>query len=198
MFSLLDFGESNIVGFRIDGDFTEKELDHALNALKEKAQQHERINFYYEIENLDLSKVSLKMIKNEFRFLFNHPDVITKIQNVALLTDTEWIRKAFAVEAKLIPTITGKNFDLRHKDEAILWLITDHREGQRLDVVLPELIQYGAIKGLGGFGIGLILANFLSKRERKNLGALAIGSSILLALPLGARFLNNNRKFLER
>ncbi|MFV0388880.1 MAG: STAS/SEC14 domain-containing protein [Pyrinomonadaceae bacterium] len=196
MIEILDLFNDDIFGIRLNGDFTKQDVDSVLRELRLRAENRERISIYYEIENLDLRNLTREMLFDDIKFLFKYPEIIPKFQKAALVTDLGWVKKIFAVETSLIPTFTGKSFYLKQKPEALGWLENDGREDLRLDLTAPEFVQFGAVKGLGGLGLGLLAANYLRKSDRKTIGIIALGAGIALGLPLALKVLNNNRKLL--
>ena len=196
MIEILDMNDANIFGLRLDGKLELGDIRRVLDELDERMKNRQRIRLYYEIEDMNFGDISLKMIEEEFRWLFRHPGFIPQMEKAVLVTDIGWLRNAFAVEAALIPTLTGKSFSLDEKTDALAWLRKDHRAEGQLDIVFPELFRFGTVKGLAGFGLGLLAADYLSRTERKKVGLVALAGGFVLGVPLAIKFLNNNRKFL--
>ena len=196
MIEIIDIKKENIFGLRLNGKFDAQDVKNIFTRLAEKIKGKGKFKLYYEINNLDLSNVSREMIGVEFKFLYKNPTFIANMEKAALITDLEWLKKIAAVEFALIPTLTGKTFSFAEKDEAMKWLKTDQREGKRLDLTFGEFAQSNALKVGGGFALGLLAANFLSKSNRKNVGKAVLVGSVAAGIPLGIKVLNNNRKLV--
>jgi hypothetical protein len=196
MLEVSDLKGENIIWLKVSGGFTTDEVKDALAFAEEKLRDFPRIKLFYEVRDLDLRDITFDLIYEEFSFLFRHPHIITNIEKAALVSDQGWLRKMFAVEMALIPTIEAEAFPVSEKDEALDWLRADHREASRMDLVFSEFLEYGTLKAVGGFAIGLIAADLFSSPTRKKTGLAMLAGGILVGLPLALRVLNNNRKLL--
>ena len=196
MIEIIDIKEENIFGLRLDGKFDAADVKRIFAGLTEKVEGKGKFKLYYEVKNLDLSEISQEMFGEEFKFLYKNPSVIANMEKAALVTDVEWLKKIVAVEFALLPTLTGKSFSFNQKDEAMNWLKTDQREGKRMDLTVSELVQNNALKVGGGFALGLLTANLMSKKTRKNVGKAVLAGSVAAGIPLGIKVLKNNRKLV--
>lgn len=196
MIEIIDIKEEKVFGLRLDGKFDVADVKRIFAELSEKVKGKGKFKLYYEIKNLDLSNVSQEMFVEEFKFLYKNPAVIANMEKAALVTDIEWLKKIAAVEFAVIPTLTGKSFSFSEKDEAMNWLKTDQRAGKRMDLTFNELAQNNFLKVAGGFALGLLAANWMSRKTRKRLGKAALAGSLAAGIPLGIKILNNNRKLI--
>jgi hypothetical protein len=123
--------------------------------------------------------------------------MMTSLEKAVMVSDQGWLRKIFTLEMALIPTINGKAFTQDNADEALEWLRKDHRAASQMDLVFSEFIEYGTLKAVGGFGIGLLAADMLSSSSRRKVGLAMLAGGIIVGIPMGLRVLNNNRKLLR-
>lgn len=65
-----------------------------------------------------------------------------------------------------------------------------------MDLTVSELVQTKFLKVGGGFALGLLAANFMSKKTHKNVGKAALVGTVAAGIPLGFKVLNNNRKLV--
>ncbi len=198
MIKILDINDENIFGLRIEGMFDAEDVQQVLKAVEEKARGKEKIGIYYEIADLDMSGISMKMLEEEFKWLFKNPGIISKLYKVVLVTDSDWLRKAFAIEYTLIPTLTGKSFSFGEEFKAMEWLMTDQRKDSRMDITYSEFVESLVMKSVSGIGLGLLAANLFSKKQRQKIGLAILAGSIVAGLPLGIKVLNNNRKLIGK
>ncbi len=198
MIETTDFIGENIFGLKINGRFTAEDVIRVYQQISLKLEDFPRVRILYEISNFDIRDVTLEVISEEFAFLFKHPEILTGLEKAALISDQGWLRKMFAVEMALIPTVKSKSFTTDQADSAIEWLRKDHRAKSQMDLVFSEFVEFGALKALGGFGIGLLVADLLPPPTRRKLGLAVIAGGILVGLPMGLRVLNNNRQLLNK
>jgi len=198
MIETTDFIGENIIGLKINGRFTAEDVARVFRQISSKFEDFPRIRLFYEVTDFDIRDVTFDIISEEFAYLFNHPGLMASLEKAVMVTDQSWLRKIFTVEMALIPTITGKAFTKDQADEALEWLRKDHRAASQMDLVFSEFIEYGTLKALGGFGIGLLAADLLSSSSRRKLGLAALGGGILIGIPMGIRVLNNNRRLINK
>ncbi len=65
-----------------------------------------------------------------------------------------------------------------------------------MDLTFNELAQNNLLKVGGGFALGLLAANLMGKKTRKNVGKAVLVGSVAAGIPLGIKVLNNNRKLV--
>lgn len=197
MIEILDKKEKDIFGFRIDGKIEQSDMELAFNALADKTKNNEKIKIYAEVKDMSLGNITAEAMKTEFGMLFKNPKLIANLAKGVLVTDIEWIKKAFAVECALIPTLTGKSFSFGEEDSAMEWLETDQREQSRMDVTFSEFAETSTLKVAGGFALGLLTAGLIGSTQRTILGKIIMISSVAAGIPLGIKILNNNRQLFK-
>lgn len=198
MIEILDFADENIFGLRISGGFTTEDVEQVFERLLEKIRGQAKFKIYYEVVDFEFGDVSRDIVESEFKYLLHHPEILANMEKAALITDLDWLRRIAAVEFALIPTLSGKTFFFSERDVALFWLRSDERAAQKVNVIYPELVELGTIKALGGFALGLLMSNYISRPERKKIGAAALVGSIVLGIPFAVKFFNNNRKLLNK
>lgn len=197
MIETTDFIGENIIGLKINGRFTADDVNRVFRQISSKLEDFPRIRLFYEVADFDIRDVTFEMISDEFAYLFSHPGMMTSLEKAVMVSDQGWLRKIFTVEMALIPTITGKAFTRDNEDAALEWLRKDHRAESQMDLVFSEFIEYGTLKAVGGFGIGLLAADMLSSSSRRKVGLALLAGGIIVGIPMGLRVLNNNRKLLK-
>lgn len=197
MIEILDMKNENTLGFKFNGTIEKDDLQTVFKSFEEKMQNNGKVKFYTEISDVDLSDFKTEAIKEDIKFWFKHPGMIPNFEKVALVTDSNWIKKLFAVECALIPTMEGKSFSFDEKEAAEEWLKTDQREQSRLDITFSELAETSTLKFASGFAIGLLTAGLFSSKQRKTIGTAVMLGTLAAGIPLGIKVLNNNRQLLS-
>ena len=64
---------------------------------------------------------------------------------------------------------------------------------KNVDVTLPELIAVAATRGIGGAGLGLLLADYLAPEKRRAVGWTLLAIGIVSTLPIAATFIKRAR-----
>lgn len=147
--------------------------------------------------NLSPGNITAEAMKTEFEILLKNPKLIANLAKGVVVTDIKWVKKAFAVESALIPTLEGKSFSFGEEDSAMEWLETDQREQSRIDVTFSEFAETSMLKVAGGFALGLMTAGLIGSTQRTILGKIIMISSVAAGIPPGIKMLNNNRQFFK-
>lgn len=197
MIEILELNTENTFGYRVDGKIEKADMELVFDKIEQRMAAGGKINLYAELKNFTVSDVEPEAIKEEIRRLIRHPSTFVNINKIVLVTDIDWIRKAFEIECALIPTMTGKSFSAGEEAAALEWLNTDQREGKRLDITFPELVETSALKVAGGFALGLLTAGLLDRKQRKFVSIGLLAGTVLAGLPLAIKVLNNNRQLFE-
>ena len=190
--------DKDIVGFRLDGGVDKSEMERCYDDIEAKMVPGEKYMLYAEVKSISLRDVTWEAIKEEFRRIIKNPSILTNLSKAVLVTDIDWIKKEFAVECALMPTLEGASFSFGEEDKAVEWLKTDQRAGERLDLIMSELDQMALAKTAAGFGLGMLAASFFSRGQRRTIGLAALLGSIVVGLPVGIKILNNNRQLLDK
>jgi hypothetical protein len=92
----------------------------ALDDLVDKSEAIENGKMLYDI--IDFTMPSMNAIAIELSRLPELFGLIKKYSKVAVLSDTNWIKKASELEGMLIPGLDIKAFDWEQREEAEKWL----------------------------------------------------------------------------
>jgi len=197
MIELLEMNTENTLGYRIDGEINKADMKRVFDVIEQKMETSGQLNFYAEVKNLNVAEVSPDALFEELRRLIRHPSTLVNFKKGVLVTDIHWLKKAFEVECRLIPTMTGKSFSFGEEEDALEWLRTDQREGKRLDITFEEMVETSALKVAGGFALGLLTAGLMNRSQRKAVSLGVLAGTVLAGLPLAIKVLNNNRQLFE-
>jgi hypothetical protein len=197
MIEVLDLKDDAIAGFRIDGSVEKDDVERVYATFGPQLQSGQTLRFYVEAQRFGLRDMTLEAFLQDAKTWLLTPGFAMRPMRVALVTDEAWLTTVFEIECALIPTLTGAVFATNQKEEALAWLRSEERGAKLSELPAPQfslaqLAQYGAIKGLGGLGVGLLMAGVLSARRRKACGALLLAVAIASALPLMAQVFKHN------
>ena len=198
MIEVLNTFDNDIVGFRFDGGIDRADMERFYDALESKMTNNKKVMVYAEVKSLSVGDITWEAIKEETYRLLKHPAILPNLAKAVVVTDEPWVKKEFAVECALLPTLEGTSFSFGEEDKAVEWLRTDQRKAERLDLTESEMTQVAFFKSAAGFGLGLLAAGLFSKNQRRVLGLGVLLGSIVLALPVSLKVLNNNRQLLEK
>jgi SpoIIAA-like len=198
MIEVINTFDNDIAGFRFDGGIDKADMERFYDALESKMVNDKKVMVYAEIKSLSLGDITWDAIKEETRRVLNHPAILANLAKAVVVTDLPWVKREFALECALLPTLEGTSFSFGEEDKAVAWLRTDQRMSERLDLTQSEMTQVAFFKSAAGFGLGLLAASLFTKEQRRNLGLGVLLGSVLLSLPISLKVLNNNRQLLEK
>jgi hypothetical protein len=189
MIEILDLDDGAIAGLRIDGGVEKADVERAYAAFAPQIQSGQTLRCYVEARNFGLRDMTFEAFLEDAKAWLLTPGLAMRSARMALVTDEIWLRTVFEIECALIPTLTGAVFASDEKDAALAWLQGEASGAKLSELTAPRLslaqfAQFGAIKGLGGLGMGLLIAGVLPARRRRVLGSLLLAGAIMASLPL--------------
>ena len=104
----------------LSGKLSKEEMKKAWADFETALMQIENGRILYRIYNFHLP--SLGAIAIELRHLSEVPKILRKIDRVAVMTDTEWLKKVSEWEGKVLPGMDIKAFGLDQILDAEEWL----------------------------------------------------------------------------
>jgi hypothetical protein len=119
MFTVKKVG-NNRVDIEISDKLDSEEMKQALDELVDQSKDLENGLMLYDI--IDFKMPSMGALAIEFSRLPALFGLIKKYQRIAVLSDTNWIKKASELEGMLIPGLEIKAFDRNQRKEAEAWL----------------------------------------------------------------------------
>lgn len=106
----------NIIGYIIDGPYTEDSVDKIQNEVLEKLEVFETVNFY--IEDTSNAEISLKAVLKSIPFKVKTGN---RFDRVAVVTDRKWVQLFSSLE-KLFFNAEIRLFSSGQRLEAIQWI----------------------------------------------------------------------------
>ena len=120
MIDLIQFDESNIVGFRLEGKIDEESFHQAVAAIENALADNERIRVYAEVKNLD--GMSLETFFENLKVKSQLFQQLEKFEKEAIVSDKSWIETLVKVSDKLFPRVEVRYFIFDEKEEALAWV----------------------------------------------------------------------------
>jgi len=111
---------ANRVDISLSDKLNSEEMKQALDELVKHSKDLENGLMLYDI--IDFQMPSMGALAIEFSRLPSLFGLIRKYKRVAVLSDTNWIKKASELEGMLIPGLEIKAFDRNQKEAAESWL----------------------------------------------------------------------------
>ena len=122
MFKVTRHGD-NRLDVELSGRLDSDEMKTALDDLVDLSDTIENGKMLYDI--IDFNMPSMNAIAIELSRLPELFGLIKKYSKIAVLSDTNWIKKASELEGMLIPGLDIKAFDREQREEAEKWLDMD-------------------------------------------------------------------------
>ena len=122
MFKVTPRGD-NRLDIELSGRLDSDEMKRGLDELVDNSDDIENGKMLYDI--IDFNMPSMNAIAIELSRLPELFGLIKKYSKIAVLSDTNWIKKASELEGMLIPGLDIKAFDREQREEAEKWLDTE-------------------------------------------------------------------------
>ncbi len=119
MFKVTKRGD-NRLDIELSGRLDSDEMKTALDDLIDQSDAIENGKMFYDI--IDFNMPSMDAIAIELSRMPELFGLIKKYSKVAVLSDTNWIKKASELEGMLIPGLDIKAFDREQREQAEKWL----------------------------------------------------------------------------
>lgn len=119
MFKVTKRGD-NRLDIELSGKLDSDEMKTALDHLIDQSDAIENGKMLYDI--IDFNMPSMNAIAIELSRMPELFGLIKKYSKVAVLSDTNWIKKASELEGMLIPGLDIKAFDREQREQAEKWL----------------------------------------------------------------------------
>ena len=111
-FSLAD----NIIGFIIDGPYTEDSIDKVQNEILDRLEVFSSVSFY--IEDTSNAEISLKAVLKSIPFKVKTGN---RFDKVAVVTDRKWLQLFSSIE-RLFVNAEIRLYSTQQRLEAIQWI----------------------------------------------------------------------------
>ena len=121
MVQQIDLAASHVLGFRIEKEISEKEMDQLLSVIRKKLEQKGHFNLYLELS--EMPKIKPDAFWEGLKFSFSSlGEYLKQMRKGAVVTEKEWLRKAAEAEDKILPGVDERSFSFSEIDEARNWI----------------------------------------------------------------------------
>lgn len=202
----IELSPNNILSIHMQGGMDKAELRQVFAEFKQRLSEVPRLRIYLEISDFDFKQIPLEVYLEDLKLWLKNPELLTRIDKAALITDEAWIKALFELECALIPGLQGKNFEHDQKLTARSWLSKTSVSPQGLSsrwglqwpehfqFSWPQIMLYASSKSLAGFALGLWLANLLAPKRRKQMGLVAIVLGLAAGLSVARQIIRQFSK----
>ncbi len=112
--------DANRVDLDLAGSIDAEEMDRGLTELLEATEEMTHGRMFYHISGFEMPGLTPIWVKmGRLPKLFG---LLAKLDRIAVVCDTPWIRTAAEIEGKVIPGLEIRAFEPHEKDEAEVWL----------------------------------------------------------------------------
>ncbi|WP_412069929.1 DUF2267 domain-containing protein [Rubrivirga sp. IMCC43871] len=120
MFQLLDLGRDDVLAYRASDIVTDDDMRAATAAFDAVLNRHDTVHLYAEVEGLrgfDARALWLDLV-----YGLRHLGALRHIGRVALVTDSDWIRRIARIEARILPIGRLHTYRPDDRDTARAWI----------------------------------------------------------------------------
>lgn len=118
MLELIDCDIEGAVAWRLGGTITDDDMHLALDAVRSKLLNHEKVSVYQEI--LDFGGVELDAVMEKLRFLSEFG--VSHFRRIAVVTDKQWMHKVIAWEDRIFSKVSMRAFTSEERERAFNFL----------------------------------------------------------------------------
>lgn len=141
MLTIKELEQENALGFVLNGEVKEAELDLLVAALDKKAEQYGKVRLYGEIVEIGGWKDFKTFLSN----LRAKLSTFGKLEKYAIVTDKRWLENLEGIADFITPHMDVKTFETKEQEEALAWL----KAPLKRDVPGSEMIALGFDNILG-------------------------------------------------
>lgn len=121
MVEKIHFQEEDILGFEVKGKFSEPAFVQLMQELIPAIESPGHVKLYIEIPRLD--GMDWQVIWDSLKFAAKElGNYFEKVDKIAFVTDTAWLRFLATAEYTLISSIKEKSFSFDEREEALRWV----------------------------------------------------------------------------
>lgn len=121
MLNKIIFEDENVLTFRWEGKFDKKAFEKAMDEFLPELRNRDHFNVYIEV--LDIEGMDANAVWQDLKFSAgNFNDLVKKIDKVAVVTDSSWLKNLSETSYKLIPGIELKAYNFDESKAAKEWV----------------------------------------------------------------------------
>lgn len=119
MFEFTETAADDLVGIRVKGKVTAKDIERAIGKIESKLKQHDQVSLVAEIE--ELSGISPGALLKDITYGLQQLPHLDRFHRAAVVTDKRWIRAAVKLESRILPSVEVNSFYRREREAAYEW-----------------------------------------------------------------------------
>ena len=128
MLTLLDLGRADIFAYRMTDILSDEDIKEATDAFDAILRNHDTVQIYAELA--DVRGLEARALWLDLVYSLNHLGALRHIGRIALVTDTEWIRRLGRLEGRLLPVGLMNVYDVDERDDARAWILDAPRAAE--------------------------------------------------------------------
>ncbi len=115
------FEDDRVLAFRWEGRFDKKAFEEAMDKFLPEFRNRKEFNIYIEVT--DIEGMDAGAVWEDLKFSAgNFKDLVKKINKVAVVTDSSWLKNLAETSYKLIPGIELKAYNFDESKAAKEWV----------------------------------------------------------------------------
>lgn len=120
MLEILSLGADDVVAYRAEGKIEVSDIERAFEEIDRKLAAHPRVRIYGEVHGL--SGVTMHALWRDLDLMVRRPDLLTRVEKAALVTDQEWLRSVGSWQNTFLPGVQIRAFALSEQHLAQSWV----------------------------------------------------------------------------
>ncbi|HCA25985.1 MAG TPA: STAS/SEC14 domain-containing protein, partial [Pseudomonas sp.] len=113
MLTHIPFGNSKVLGFRIEGKISAEMLDEMLELIEAKLREHAKVRLYVEMPAF--GGMAAEALYKDLKYGISHWN---RFEREAVVTDQGWLEKLVGLADRLVPGVEARVFPAAEKDAA--------------------------------------------------------------------------------
>ncbi|MCG8552256.1 MAG: STAS/SEC14 domain-containing protein [Desulfobacterales bacterium] len=118
MLEFLDMNIPGVVGYRLEGKISTREMNQVLDRFREIIDRGEKIHLYQEVTSL--GGLELEALVDKLRFFLDAG--LSNFGRVAVVAEKKWIPRLVDFESKFVRHIDMRGFSMDEKEDALAFL----------------------------------------------------------------------------
>lgn len=117
MIEFIDMCNGNVIGLKVDGKISKRDISDIAAVVEEKLKKYEKLRVYVEVLNME--GISAEALWDDLKLAFKH---YVNFSRKAVVTDRKWVRRLTPIVSGLLPGIEVRCFSFDEKNRALEWI----------------------------------------------------------------------------
>lgn len=115
--TIIPFHDDRVVGIRLDGSISRKEIDEIWALVEEKLQRNKKLRIY--VEYVRFRGIEFKALLKNIPKKIQH---FSDFEREAVVSDKAWLARFIHVGDRVFPSIEVRHFSFDESEKAMYWI----------------------------------------------------------------------------